>query len=254
MPGYIVGPLSAEVEAETGCDGAKVILPPTHDTGSAVVAVPTNEKDIIYISSGTWSLIGVERMVPDTSAKSQKHNFTNEGGFDKRYRFLKNITGLWMIQSMKKELGGNYTFDMLCSMAQEYDSTPLRVDVNDERFLAPDCMIAEVKAAVGKPELSIGEMFAVVYHSLADCYRRSVAEIEEMLGRTVSAIHIVGGGCKDEYLSRLTAEKCGKPVYAGPIEATAIGNLTSQMISTGVFANLSEARNAIFNSFDVKKI
>ena len=254
MPGYVVGPLSEEVEAETGCVGAKVILPPTHDTGSAVVAVPTNEEDVIYISSGTWSLIGVERLVPDTSAKSQAHNFTNEGGFDLRYRYLKNITGLWMIQSMKKELGGDYTFDMLCNMAKEYDSTPLRVDPNDSRFLAPDSMIAEVKAAVGKEDLSIGEMFSVVYHSLADCYRKSVAEIEEMLGRPMKAIHIVGGGCKDDYLCALTARACEKPVYAGPIEATAIGNLASQMIATGVFSDLAEARNVIFDSFDVKRV
>lgn len=97
MPGHIVGVLSSEVEAETGCKGAKVILPATHDTGSAVVAVPTNEEDVIYISSGTWSLIGVERLVPDTSKESMAHNFTNEGGFDLRYRYLKNITGLWMV-------------------------------------------------------------------------------------------------------------------------------------------------------------
>jgi len=254
MPGYVVGPLSKAVEEETGCVGAKLIMPPTHDTGSAVVAVPTNEEDVIYISSGTWSLIGVERLVPDTSAKSQAHNFTNEGGFAQRYRYLKNITGLWMVQSMKKELGGDYTFDMLCNMAKEYDSTPLRVDPNDNRFLAPDSMIAEVKAAVGKEDLSIGEMFSIVYHSLADCYRSSVLEIEEMMGRPMKAIHIVGGGCKDDYLCALTARACEKPVYAGPIEATAIGNLVSQMIATGVFADLAEARNVIFNSFDVKRV
>ncbi len=252
MPGHIVGELSDAVKAETGCTGAKVILPPTHDTGSAVVAVPTNEEDVIYISSGTWSLLGIERLVPDSSKKSMEHNFTNEGGFDMRYRYLKNITGLWMIQSMKKELGGDYTFDMLCNMAKEYDSTPLRVDPNDDRFTAPDSMIEEVKAATGKADLSIGEMFSVVYHSLADTYKKCVAEVEELSGKTIKAIHIVGGGCKDDYLCALTAKACGKPVYAGPIEATAIGNLASQMITTGVFGSLSEARTVIFNSFDVK--
>ncbi len=253
-PGHIVGELSAEIAEETGCYGAKVILPATHDTGSAVVSVPTNSEDVIYISSGTWSLIGVERLTPDTSEESRLHNFTNEGGFDKRYRYLKNITGLWMIQSMKKELGGDYTFDMLCEMAQEYDSTKLRIDVNDRRFMAPESMIDEVKTALGCSELSIGELFAVVYHSLAECYRKSVEEIEAMLGRPMRAIHIVGGGSRDEYLCRLTAEKCGKPVYAGPKEATAIGNITAQMISTGVFTDLREARNVIYNSFNVKEI
>lgn len=253
-PGHIVGELSAEVAAETGCCGAKVMLPATHDTGSAVVSVPTNSEDVIYISSGTWSLIGVERLTPDTSEKSRRHNFTNEGGFDRRYRYLKNITGLWMIQSMKKELGGDYTFDMLCDMAKKYDSTELRVDVNDNRFLAPESMINEVKAAVGSPDLSVGEMFAVVYHSLAECYKTSVAEIEDMLGRKMNAIHIVGGGSRDDYLCELTARECGKPVYAGPKEATAIGNIAAQMIKTGVFADLAEARRVIYNSFDVKEV
>ena len=115
-------------------------------------------------------------------------------------------------------------------------------------------MIAEVKAAVGRADLTIGEMFSIVYHSLAECYRVSVAEIEELLGRPMKAIHIVGGGCKDDYLCALTAKATGKPVYAGPVEATAIGNLASQMITTGVFADLSEARNVIFNSFAVKRV
>ena len=254
MPGHIVGELSDEVKAETGCVGAKVILPATHDTGSAVVSVPTNDEDVIYISSGTWSLLGIERLVPDSSKKSMEHNYTNEGGFNMRYRYLKNITGLWMVQSMKKELGGDYTFDMLCNMAKEYDSTPLRINPNDDRFTAPDSMIEEVKAATGKADLSIGEMFSVVYHSLADTYKTCVAELEELSGKTFKAIHIVGGGSKDDYLCALTAKACGKPVYAGPTEATAIGNLASQMISTGVFSSLSEARNAIFDSFDVKSV
>ncbi len=253
-PGHIVGPLSDKVAEETGCRGAKVILPPTHDTGSAVVAVPTNEEDVIYISSGTWSLIGVERSAPDVSEESRLHNFTNEGGFQKRYRYLKNITGLWMIQSLKKELGGDYTFDMLCEMAQEYDATEKRIDVNDGRFLSPKSMTEEVKAAVGCPDISTGEMFAVVYHSLADCYRQAVEELESRLGRKMKSIYIVGGGSKDEYLCRLTAEKCGKPVYAGPKEATAIGNIAAQMISTGVFADLKEARSVIYRSFNVREI
>lgn len=254
MPGYVVGPLLSEIQEETGCKNAKLILPPSHDTASAVVSVPTNDEDVIYISSGTWSLIGVERLVPDTSEISRKHNFTNEGGIYQRYRYLKNITGLWMVQSMKKELGGDYTFDMLCNMAKEYDNTPLRIDPNDDRFTAPDSMIAEVKAATGKEDLTIGEMFSVVYHSLADAYKRSADELEELLNKKMQAIHIVGGGCKDDYLCALTARATGKPVYAGPIEATAIGNLVSQMLSTGVFKSLPEARVAIFNSFDVKKV
>ncbi len=254
MPGHIVGELTDEVKKETGALNAKVILPPTHDTASAVAAVPTNDEDIIYISSGTWSLIGVERSQPDSSERSMRHNFTNEGGIFKRYRYLKNITGLWMIQSMKKELPEGYTFDMLCDMAKEYGDTTLRVDPNDPRFTAPDSMIDEVKNAIGKPDASVGELFATVYHSLADAYKRAVDELEELLGREMKAIHIVGGGSKDEYLCALTAESTGKPVYAGPKEATAIGNLISQMLSTGVFKTLPEARTAVYNSFNVRRI
>lgn len=254
MPGHIVGALSNEVKEETGALNAKVILPPTHDTASAVAAVPSNEEDIIYISSGTWSLIGVERSDPDCSERSMRHNFTNEGGIFGRYRYLKNITGLWMIQSMKKELPDGYTFDKLCNMAKEYDNTPLRLDPNDARFTAPESMINEVKNALGKPDISLGEMFAAVYHSLADAYKKASDELEELLGREMKAIHIVGGGSKDEYLCALTASATGKPVYAGPSEATAIGNLISQMLSTGVFGSLSEARNAVYESFNVRRI
>ncbi len=254
MPGHIVGELSDEVKKETGAYNSKVILPPTHDTASAVAAVPTNEEDIIYISSGTWSLIGVERNEPDSSERSMRHNFTNEGGIFRRYRYLKNITGLWMIQSMKKELPEGYTFDMLCDMAKEYDSTSLRIDPNDARFTAPDSMIDEVKNAIGKPDAQVGEIFACVYHSLADAYKRAVDELEELLGREMKAIHIVGGGSKDGYLCELTANATGKPVYAGPSEATAIGNLISQMLSTGVFETLPEARTAVYNSFNVRRI
>lgn len=254
MPGHIVGELSKVVKEETGALNAKVIFPPTHDTASAVAAVPTNEEDIIYISSGTWSLIGIERIEPDASENSMKHNFTNEGGIFGRYRYLKNITGLWMIQSMKKELDKGYTFDMLCDMAKEYDSTPLRIDPNDARFTAPDSMIEEVKNALNKPDLSIGEMFSVVYHSLADAYKRASDELEELLGREMKAIHIVGGGSKDDYLCALTAQATGKTVYAGPSEATAIGNLISQMLATGVFKTLPEARTAVYNSFNVRRV
>ncbi len=254
MPGYIVGELLSEIKEETGCRGAKVILPPTHDTASAVAAIPTNEEDVIYISSGTWSLIGVERLTPDCSERSMKHNFTNEGGIEGRYRYLKNITGLWMIQSLKKELGEGYTFDMLEKMAVEYASTPLRVDPNDSRFLSPDSMTEEVKTALGKEDISVGEMFSAVYLSLADAYGESVRELEKLLGREMKAIHIVGGGSKDTYLSSLTAKVTGKPVFTGPSEATAIGNLISQMLSTGVFTSLGEARNTVFNSFNVRRI
>ncbi len=254
MPGYVLGGLRSEIAAEVGFN-LQVILPATHDTGSAVLAVPSNEENVAYISSGTWSLLGAERMTPDTSEQSRLLNFTNEGGYGYRFRYLKNIMGLWMVQSMKKELeqrGERYTFDELCDMAIACGDTPLRVNVNEARFLAPDSMIDAVKEACGKQEMSVGELYAVVYRSLAQCYRDDVAGLEQMLGREISAIHIVGGGSKDDYLNRLTAETCGKTVYAGPSEATAIGNILAQMLATGVFEGVSEARNAVRRSFPIR--
>lgn len=253
MPGTVLGPLRPALAEEIGFN-LQVVLPATHDTGSAVLSVPTNESDVAYISSGTWSLLGTERREADTSERSRELNFTNEGGYEYRFRYLKNIMGLWMIQSMKKELaeaGETYTFDELCQMAIACGDTPLRICVNEKRFLAPDSMIGAVKEACGKPDMQVGELFAVVYHSLAECYRDDIRGLEQMLGHEVRAIHIVGGGSKDEYLNRLTAEKSGKTVYAGPSEATAIGNLLAQMLATGVYASVEEARSAVRESFPI---
>ncbi|MBQ2734501.1 MAG: rhamnulokinase [Clostridia bacterium] len=245
--GEVLGELLPEIAAEVGFS-LTVMLPATHDTGSAVLAMPTNSDDAIYISSGTWSLIGVERMEPDTSAHSQKHNFTNEGGYAKRYRYLKNIVGLWMIQSIKKELG-TYSFPELSAMAQK--GIPTAIDVNDSRFLAPDSMIDAVRTVANKPEMSIEDVLASVYHGLASCYAQVVREIEEITGKTYPAIHIIGGGCRDDYLSSLTAQKSQKRVFAGPVEATAIGNILAQMLGCGVFSSVAEARDTVARSFDV---
>ncbi len=255
MPGTVVGRLTPEMKEKVGYD-LDVILPCTHDTGSAVLSVPTNADDIAYISSGTWSLLGAERTEADTSEKSRALNFTNEGGYNKRFRYLKNIMGLWMIQSMKKELearGEKYTFDELCEMAMANADIKLRVNVNDSCFLAPESMIDAVTKACGRDEMTVGELYAVVYHSLAECYREDVKGLESILGHEVKAIHIVGGGSKDDFLNRLTAEKSGKTVYAGPSEATAIGNILAQMLATGVFTSVGEARGCVYQSFGVKE-
>ena len=245
--GSTVGTLLPEVRDEIGYD-ITVMLPASHDTGSAVLAVPTNSDDAIYISSGTWSLMGIERMTPDTSARSQRHNFTNEGGYAKRYRYLKNIMGLWIIQSIKKELQV-YSFPELSEMAKK--GTPTPIDVDDNRLLAPDSMISAVKAVAGKDEMPIEDVLASVYHGLSACYARTAEELEQVTGKTYPVIHIIGGGCRDDYLSHLTAEKSGKRVFAGPVEATAIGNILAQMLGQGVFASVVEARSCVARSFDV---
>ena len=247
--GSVLGRLTPEVAEEIGYD-LTVMLPATHDTGSAVLVVPTNSDDAIYISSGTWSLMGIERMTPDTSEAARRHNFTNEGGYEKRYRYLKNIMGLWIIQSIKKELK-DYGFEELSNMAKS--GTPTEINVDDARLLAPESMLAAVREVAGDPELPIEDVLASVYHGLASCYARTAGEIEEMAGKTYPVIHIIGGGCRDDYLSHLTREKSGKRVFAGPVEATAIGNILAQMLGQGVFLSVAEARECVARSFDVSE-
>ena len=253
MPGTKIGRLRKEIALEVGYD-LTVMHAASHDTGSAVLAVPTSSDDAAYLSSGTWSLLGVESREPVVTDESMAANLTNEGGWDMRYRCLKNITGLWMIQSIRAECGGRYTFDELCEMAVGYGGTPCRVDVNDDSFLAPDNMTEAVRKAMGKPDAPLGEVLATVYHSLADCYARTIKEIEGVTGKKLGALHIIGGGSKDDLLNKLTAEACGIDVYTGPTEATAIGNLIAQMLGTGTFSDLPEARAAVAKSFDVNKI
>ena len=258
VPGTVVGELTPQVQAEVGFS-CHVVLPPTHDTGSAVAAVPSNEDDVLYISSGTWSLMGTERMEADCSSESMKRNFTNEGGYDYRFRYLKNIMGLWMIQSVKKELaeaGEDYSFGRLCEMAAR-ETIPSIVACNDDCFLAPDSMIRAVqdfcRASSQQVPQTAGELAAVIYNSLAQCYGETVEELEQVTGKHYRQVHIVGGGANADYLNRLTARYTKRPVYAGPTEATAIGNLTAQMIRAGEYAGLAEAREAIFKSFEVKE-
>ena len=254
--------------------GAKVVLAAMHDTASAYLAVPARDDKAVYLSSGTWSLLGVENMEAITTAESAAANFTNEGGAWGRYRYLKNIMGLWMIQSIRRELNGvsyvegklgDATAEALARLSdyekgRQYSFTDLSmvargnpynvvVDVNDQRFLNPDSMIGEVMKAAedagGKAPATIGELMQCVYISLADCYARAIATLSAITGKTYTSINIVGGGCQDKYLNSLTATATGLEVFTGPIEGTAIGNLIVQMIAGGEFADLAEARKAI---------
>ena len=268
LPGTCLGGLAEEVQREVGFD-CKVVVPATHDTGSAVMAVPVkkemeektkaqntdDEQDILYISSGTWSLMGTELSEANCSPQSKAYNLTNEGGYDYRFRYLKNIMGLWMIQSVKKEIGQDYSFGEICEMASK-TSIPSIVDANDDRFLAPRNMTEEVKLACkesGQPvPETLAEVAAVIYNSLAKCYGKTIAEIEKLTGKYFAYVHVVGGGANAEYLNELTAMATGKPVLAGPTEATAIGNLSAQMIAEGELKNLKDARNCIYDSFDIK--
>lgn len=272
MPGAVVGELSSEIQEEVGFN-AKVILPATHDTGSAFLAVPARDENAVYLSSGTWSLLGVENEKPITSEAGRLQNFTNEGGAWYRFRYLKNIMGLWMIQSIRRELNGaayvegktskyatgrTWSFPDLIEAAQSAPDFPSVVDANDGSFLAPESMIDAVKAYCAKTgqavPATVGEIMQCVYRSLAKCYQDAVESLSQLTGRTYTSINIVGGGCQDGYLNQMTANATGLPVYAGPVEGTAIGNLAVQMIAGGEFKSLQSARSAIRNSFDIKEI
>lgn len=253
-PGSVLGSLTPEIQKEVGFD-CQVVLPATHDTGSAVMAVPSSQNETLYISSGTWSLMGTELLEADCSKESQKRNLTNEGGYDYRFRYLKNIMGLWMIQSVKKEIGGKLGFGEICEMAFREEISS-RVDCNDDRFLAPENMTREVQSACEETGQQVPQGLAqvacVIYNSLADCYAKTKTEIEEMTGRRYEKIHIVGGGANADYLNRLTAKATETAVCAGPTEATAVGNLAAQMITGGELKDLWAARECIYHSFEIQ--
>lgn len=254
-PGTVLGSLTKEVQDEVGYD-CQVVLPATHDTGSAVMAVPSNKENTLYISSGTWSLIGIERLEADCSLKSREHNFTNEGGYDYRFRYLKNIMGLWMIQFVKKEFSTSYSFPELCEMASRENINSV-VDCNNSCFLAPESMIDEVKRYCRetnqKEPATDGEVAAAIYNSLAICYEKTIKEIEEQTNCSYDQIHIVGGGANAEYLNQLTTKYTGRKVVAGPTEATAVGNIMVQMMHNKEFNNLSDARNCVYKSFEINE-
>ncbi|WP_307338211.1 rhamnulokinase [Metabacillus malikii] len=253
-PKTILGTLKEDLVAEFGFD-MKVVLPATHDTGSAVISVPELD-DTIYISSGTWSLIGVENHFPICVPKALQYNFTNEGGLDYRYRFLKNIMGLWMIQEVKRNYEDEYSFAELVDFARAEKDFQSIVNVDDDRFLKPENMIKEIQAYCQETNQQIpqtpGQIAKCVYDSLVESYKRAIAEIEEIFEKSFPKINVIGGGCQNELLNQLIADATNKEVHAGPVEATAIGNIVAQLMALGEIHDLSEARNLIKNSFKVK--
>ncbi len=273
MPGTVLGALAPEVEKAVGF-ASTVILPATHDTGSAYLAVPARDDKAVYLSSGTWSLLGVENDEPITTPESKAANFTNEGGAWYRFRYLKNIMGLWMIQSIRRELNGvdyvegkakdenvkgaealtdwvphKYSFNELETAAKAASAFASVVDANDARFLSPVSMIAEVRAACEatgqQVPATVGEVMQCVYKSLAKCYADAIRNLSSLTGKSYTSINIVGGGSQDGYLNDLTAEATGLEVFAGPVEGTAIGNLIIQFIAAGECRDLADARATI---------
>ncbi len=272
MPKTTVGTFTKEIQSAVGFD-CKVILVATHDTASAFMAVPAENDTSVYISSGTWSLLGVENMVPITNKESQSANFTNEGGYDYRFRYLKNIMGLWMIQSIRRELNGisyvagknavdktdkKYGFEDLIKLAEECENFNSVVDIDSPVFLSPKSMIEAIKEECRRtqqpvPE-KVGEIMQCVYKSLSKRYAETIKQLESLTGKKYTNINIVGGGCQDMYLNRMTANATGLKVIAGPIEGTALGNLVAQFIAEGKVKSLEAARSTIAKSFNIIKI
>lgn len=247
-PSSLVGDLSADIQKAVGFNCA-VLFAPSHDTASAVCACPMQDDDL-YISSGTWSLIGTEITQPILGDNARQLNFTNEGGIDYRFRFLKNYMGMWLFQNIRRNLNKSMTYDEMMELAKNCGEYKY-FDVNESALVAPKNMIEAIGKLIGSDDL--GLILNSAYHSLAKSYDEAAKEIENVTGKQFNTIHIVGGGCQDEYLNALTRDYTGKDVTAGPIEATATGNIISQIISDKKIS-LAVARDLIKNSFDIKEI
>lgn len=247
-PSSLVGDLSADIQKAVGFNCA-VLFAPSHDTASAVCACPMQDDDL-YISSGTWSLIGTEITQPILGDNARQLNFTNEGGIDYRFRFLKNYMGMWLFQNIRRNLNKSMTYDEMMTLAMNCGEYKY-FDVNDRTLVAPDNMIDAIGKLICSDDL--GLILNSAYHSLAKSYSEAVSEIEAVTGKRFNAIHIVGGGCQDKYLNILTRDYTGKSVTAGPIEATATGNIVSQIMHDKKIS-LATARDLIKNSFDIKEI
>lgn len=250
MPSAFVGNFTEEIKNEMGFD-AKVLFCPSHDTASAVLACPVEEGGV-YISSGTWSLMGCELKEACLTPEAEKANFTNEGGIEYRYRFLKNIMGMWLFQGLRRSIDKKYTYDEMMNMAKEskYEKT---FNPNDPCLTAPCCMLSAIRECLGE-DAELCDVLRATYHSLAKAYKQTVEEIEAITKIKATGIAVVGGGSRDSYLNELLKEYTGKKVFAGPTEATAIGNVISQFMYEDKSLSLEKARELIKKSFNIVEV
>ena len=241
-PGAIIGPLKKEYAERIGYE-AVVVHAPSHDTAAAVAAMPLDEESC-FISSGTWSLVGTELNQAILTDESREHNFSNEGGVNKTIRYLKNIMGLWLIQCLRKETG--LSFNSIEAEAAKHLDVKARIDAEDIRFLSPSSMKEEILAYLketGQQAFqSDGELFAIVYHSLTDGYKKAIDDISRITGRIFRKLVLVGGGTKDKTLIKLTEEKLGLKIVFGPQEGSACGNIFSQLIALNEIDSFQKAR------------
>jgi rhamnulokinase len=262
-PGTRLGKLLPSVAQRTGLENVRVVAPPAHDTASAVAGVPTantGRADWAYLSSGTWSLLGVETKQAALGRRALELNMTNEGGVDRTYRLLKNIMGLWLVQQCKRSFdarGNKYEYAELAQLAAKSPALRSLVDANDPRFLNPPSMPAaiqdfcrETRQPVPKTE---GELVRCAYESLALKYHEVLGSLEELTGEGIEVIHIVGGGSQSRILNQFTADACQRPVITGPVEATAMGNLLVQVRANGELKSLAEMREVVRASAPVRE-
>jgi rhamnulokinase len=258
-PGTILGPLRPTIASDTGLSPVSIVATATHDTASAVAAVPARGEGWAYISSGTWSLMGVELPSPRVSEAALQANFTNEIGFAQTVRFLKNVMGLWLVQECRRaweRAGQTYSYEELMRQADNAPVFGSIVDPDDEGFILPASMpqaLADYCRKTGQsaPD-GVGPTVRCALESLALRYRWVLERLEELTGQRLTVIHIVGGGSQNELLCQLTADCCGREVLAGPVEATAIGNVLVQAVGLGVVGSLTDAREVVRRSFDVR--
>jgi rhamnulokinase len=258
MPGQVIGTLTKELAQETGLGEIPVVAVAGHDTGSAVVAVPASNKHFAYLSSGTWSLMGLELPEPAINETSRIANITNEGGVDGTIRFLKNITGMWILEQCKKEWDVEkvYSYEELIAMALEAKPFEFLFNPDNDAFGNPGSMtkaIVDVCKASGQgaPE-SIGQFVRAIFDSLALRYRQVFEVLKSFAPYDIEKLHVIGGGSRNSFLNQLTANATGVTVVAGPAEATAIGNMMLQAKAAGMFADIQQIRDFVCSSVDLK--
>ncbi len=261
-PGTILGPILPDVAARTGINPkTPIIAPGTHDTASAVVAVPVaaGTENWAYMSSGTWSLLGAELDEPLVTDETLAHDFTNEGGVGGKIRFLKNIIGLWLIQECRRTWereGHTIEYGPLTREAADSPAFVSKIDVDDPRLMAPDNMVETIQTLCRETGQPVPETHGAVVRcaleSLAVRYRKALRAVDGMLDRKTEVLHIIGGGTQNKLLSQMTADACNVKVVTGPVEATTLGNVAVQAMSVGALGSMQEARDVIANSFELE--
>lgn len=260
MPGTVIGKLRPDIAAEVGLKDVDVIAVGSHDTASAVAAIPASGTGWAYLSSGTWSLIGVESDKPIINDKSLVNNFTNEGGVGGKITFLQNITGMWFLQEVLRRwesTGRHYTYEELIAAASEAQEFKCVFDPADDVFLNPPDMYQAIVSFCKRTRQNcpqtMGELVRSIFESLSFKYKSALGRLAAVTGRKIGKLHVVGGGSQNEMLNRFTADAAGIPVVAGPVEATVVGNVLTQAMAVGRIGSLEIARKIVGNSFQLKE-